>query len=675
MSKKTKSKKQPTKKTQSEKISPQDDDSPKPGGFHAFRETLESVVIAFVLAFLFRTFEAEAFQIPTGSMSPALLGRHKDVNCSECGYRFRITDSDEERDDVQRVRAAFSNPEVQQVEFQGQWINRAGMRQVLLGVQVVGGKCPICRHVMPVRPDLDPQLSNQVDLEGIEFSPSYNGDRILVNKYGFTFNDPERWDVVVFKYPGNAGMNYIKRLVGLPGESLQVYQGDLFSRPLDGSEEYAILRKPPVKVEAMLQPVHDSDYEAAKAYEAGWPLRWAATTRDGWNVKAEVQGATVAQEFSVDVAGEESEVAWLRYRHLVPDAHHWQVIRDYSKNKTFEKYDSREDWQARIGPSLINDFNPYNAKLSRASIDRARVVGLSSPDRFDWEAPEENEGVHWVGDLAVRCHLLVEEATGELTLDLVEAGKHFRAVINLENGEAKLQIVDGPTGKPLEFAASGQTSLSAAGDYTLLFANVDDQLLLWVDGGLVEFDQQEYSPETLFVPRRQQIPWASEDDAKDQGDLSPVGIGAKGTRLRVSRLEVLRDIYYLASNPNNTGEDYPPIHEEVTIEGEDYPEVNSYRDLFSDPTHWGRFVERRAVSFPVEEDQFFVMGDNSQFSQDARLWVRSNDLDSVPGGAYLDRRLLIGKAVCVFWPHSWGSIPGLRKLPGFPNFSDMRLVR
>jgi hypothetical protein len=46
-----------------------------------------------------------------------------------------------------------------------------------------------------------------------------------------------------------------------------------------------------------------------------------------------------------------------------------------------------------------------------------------------------------------------------------------------------------------------------------------------------------------------------------------------------------------------------------------------------------------------------------------------------PGGPYLDRRLLIGKAVSVFWPHSWGSIPFLKMLPGFPNFGDMRIVR
>ena len=63
---------------------------------HAVRETIESIVIAFVLAFLFRTFEAEAFVIPTGSMAPTLMGRHKDVDCPQCGYRYKVGSSEEE---------------------------------------------------------------------------------------------------------------------------------------------------------------------------------------------------------------------------------------------------------------------------------------------------------------------------------------------------------------------------------------------------------------------------------------------------------------------------------------------------------------------------------------------------------------------------------------------------
>ena len=65
---------------------------------------------------------------------------------------------------------------------------------------------------------------------------SYNGDRILVNKYIYTFSDPQRWDVVVFKFPGDAKMNYIKRLVGLPGETLRIYQGDLFVGDEDATQ-------------------------------------------------------------------------------------------------------------------------------------------------------------------------------------------------------------------------------------------------------------------------------------------------------------------------------------------------------------------------------------------------------------------------------------------------------
>ena len=45
------------------------------------RETVESVVVAFVLALLSRLFEGEAFVMLTGSMAPTLKGRHRDLIC------------------------------------------------------------------------------------------------------------------------------------------------------------------------------------------------------------------------------------------------------------------------------------------------------------------------------------------------------------------------------------------------------------------------------------------------------------------------------------------------------------------------------------------------------------------------------------------------------------------
>ena len=59
------------------------------------RETVEALVVAFILALLFRAFIAEAFVIPTGSMAPTLMGAHKDVFCDRCDMNFRIGASQE----------------------------------------------------------------------------------------------------------------------------------------------------------------------------------------------------------------------------------------------------------------------------------------------------------------------------------------------------------------------------------------------------------------------------------------------------------------------------------------------------------------------------------------------------------------------------------------------------
>ena len=96
---------------------------PPPVQSHAIRETVESIVIAFVLAFLFRTFEAEAFVIPTGSMAPTLMGRHKDVVCPKCNYRYQVSASEEESEDPRHQTS-----------------------------DCIAGKCPMCQYVLPMRP-------------------------------------------------------------------------------------------------------------------------------------------------------------------------------------------------------------------------------------------------------------------------------------------------------------------------------------------------------------------------------------------------------------------------------------------------------------------------------------------------------------------------------------------
>src|SRR5580692_4490667 len=70
-------------------------DSKKPAKKEGNRETVEAIVVAMILALLVRGFEAEAFVIPTGSMAPTLMGRHKEITCPQCGYVYSVNASDE----------------------------------------------------------------------------------------------------------------------------------------------------------------------------------------------------------------------------------------------------------------------------------------------------------------------------------------------------------------------------------------------------------------------------------------------------------------------------------------------------------------------------------------------------------------------------------------------------
>src|SRR5262249_9652105 len=56
----------------------------------AFREVVETIVFVIVLVLLLKTFVAEAFVIPTGSMAETLLGHQRWVTCPQCGYEFPV---------------------------------------------------------------------------------------------------------------------------------------------------------------------------------------------------------------------------------------------------------------------------------------------------------------------------------------------------------------------------------------------------------------------------------------------------------------------------------------------------------------------------------------------------------------------------------------------------------
>jgi signal peptidase I len=579
------------------------------------RETVESVVIAFTLALLFRAFEAEAFVIPTGSMAPTLMGRHKDLVCESCGRDFRVGCSAEEDDQSQSLRteAARLERELASLKTGGNG-NGSGLqerdtqrrrlellesdrgpigqiRSRLAAKMVPAAKCPNCGFVSRLVQGSGGQLRYDPRY------PSYSGDRILVDKFAYDLSTPKRWDVVVFKYPEEAKTNYIKRLVGLPGETVSIAGGDIWTSRDDGAAEIA--RKPSDTMRAMLQCVHDSRYVSAELHTAGWPLcwsDWSPPNRGGPDA-----GWTSADEGrSFSISGKSP--ATLRYRHFFPSAEEWEDVR------------KGESLAGRAKPTLIDDFQPYNAIATRP---------------------------HWVGDLALEmvCETDVKEG-GTLSLDLVEGGESHRCEIDLASGECTLMLAGGQGG---ESAARGRTPVRGRGSWKILFANVDDELSLFVDGRRIQFDKPTAWTRSLGeVPLNRPHVVAVEPGSEESSDLSPVGITAAGAFVLVKNLRVLRDTYYIGAI-----------------------------DVGARP---GEILEEDRLEFALEADQFFVLGDNSAASKDGRLWLECH---------HVDRDLLIGKAMAIFWPHavpaSW-SVPvkiggSELRLPSWPNFERMRFVR
>jgi signal peptidase I len=558
----------------------------------SIRETIESIAIAFILAFLFRTFEAEAFVIPTGSMAPTLMGRHKDLKCEKCGYPVQVSASEE-------------------VDHEGQIVPR----------EVVGCTCPMCRHTMGI--------------DGRNPQSSYSGDRIIVNKFSYALDDPKRWDVIVFYYPEGAHDNFIKRLAALPDETIRIRFGDVWIRSdkdtpeeSGGQREFHLARKPPDKLLAMLQPVFDNDY-MPDITKYGWPARWqadprASNTAVAWNSDDFV-------EYKTD--GDAASEVWLRYRHLVPSFTQWNDAGATGRSP-----------QIPVKPQLITDFTAYNTGFVRATSDTMLVPTA------------DTLGLHWVGDLAVSTTADIENNAGEVVLELVKGGRQFQCRIDVSTGQATLSI----SGEDMQkFHRTAQTNVRGPGKYRLMFSNCDRELLLWVDDRVVKFDS-----DTTYDDLNNTRPTPL--------DLTPVGIASRGARMKLNHLKVMRDIYYIAVDKGSFTLDYMNNRMNFLSDYKKLPILLSRgrsEQFFSDPTQWSDLEESnmRQVEFPLKAGQYFALGDNSAKSRDSRLWISQY---------WIDRDLLKGKALFIYWPHSWNRIPYVNiPFPFFPNFSRMHFIK
>ncbi len=60
-------------------------------------------------------------------------------------------------------------------------------------------------------------------VRGASMEPNFdNGQYLVINEIGYRFEEPERGEVIVFRYPLDLSQYYIKRIIGLPGETIEV---------------------------------------------------------------------------------------------------------------------------------------------------------------------------------------------------------------------------------------------------------------------------------------------------------------------------------------------------------------------------------------------------------------------------------------------------------------------
>jgi signal peptidase I len=181
----------------------------------ALRLLVRGVVGCGVLALLVDTWLLEGMLAPvivaSGSMAPALVGPHRQWLCAGCGRVF--------------VCGLESLPAP--------------------GASAV---CPNCG------------AENDADQ-----GEDRLGDRVLIDRSAFLWRSPRRWEAVVFRCPDDARMLCVKRVVGLPGETVQIQEGDVLVNGAVAPKDFAagqamavrVYDTPQLDQRWQSEPVHD----------------------------------------------------------------------------------------------------------------------------------------------------------------------------------------------------------------------------------------------------------------------------------------------------------------------------------------------------------------------------------------------------------------------------------
>ena len=400
-----------------------------------------------------------------------------------------------------------------------------------------------------------------------------SGDRVLVAKapYDLKLKPPERYDVVVFKFPKEPSKrsvptNYIKRLIGLPGEVIAIFFGQLFrmhpepgvpipgtpegveplnlwkkkSQPQRGREyadfinkgfetgSFEILRKPPVVMLAERRIVFDNNFQPSDLRM--FTPRWNPRDGSAWKTSGDRKTFTFSAEKKTDK--NEDKVDWLTYQHIPRPT--GPIV------------------GGQVPPKrLITDFMGYNAF------------------NLDLPQPTNSMQVNWAGNLMLEANVTPDGTGGEFWMEVNKGIDRFQAKFDLATGQCTLFRVD-EEGKARQLD-SKPTALTGAGTHMVRFANFDAQLTVWVDGTLPFGNGVPYDPIELGTKEN---PVSMEAIRTRCGprpnDLErPASLGGKGMGATIADVRLWRDTYY-------------------TMDVQ-HPDVQRLEDMLADPQQWEAF--------------------------------------------------------------------------------------
>ena len=273
-----------------------------------------------------------------------------------------------------------------------------------------------------------PTSSMQPTLMGSTEAGVY--DRILVNKLIQTFREPQRWDITVFKYPLQKNQNYVKRIVGMPGDRLTIAGGNVYQVEGDGdAAEFTPLRKPDDLQQAMWKNVFPLRRDARSETKSlgqvfgASPSRAAKETDTGFTL--EPGGKSARLYFRDEADGGMIDAVWDGYPANVAAS-----IREANKG--------------RLDPYQPPEICP-DVRLS------ADVTATQTPRTFALEV-----AVMRPGQTKLVYAMVAEE------------------------GKARVEVRDGNKkvlGRSEDFDISIQPNQTTR----LAFAHVDDRLMAWQD--------------------------------------------------------------------------------------------------------------------------------------------------------------------------------------------------